>query len=133
MQDDDFLNAHFRMYFGDQVDYNRRYFYHDDVRYFLLDRYFIPQNVNTDELTAERVFEYIESLKQGIQCWNQMKNPEYTDFSDEQSQYLINLCNRKGLYKSGGSDYHGLNKPKISLAKGYGNLNINKKIIEDWI
>ena len=62
----------------------------------------------------------------GIECF-------YTDFSDEQSQYLINLCNRKGLYKSGGSDYHGLNKPKISLAKGYGNLNINKKIIEDWI
>ena len=91
LQDDDFLNAHFRMYFGDQVDYNRRYFYHDDVRYFLLDRYFIPQNVNTDELTAERVFEYIESLKQGIQCWNQMKNPEYTDFSDEVREYLKKL------------------------------------------
>lgn len=62
----------------------------------------------------------------GIECF-------YTDFTEEQTQYLIELCNKKHLYKSGGSDYHGLNKPKISLAKGYGNLNINKKIIEDWI
>lgn len=62
----------------------------------------------------------------GIECF-------YTDFTEKQTEYLINLCKQKGLYKSGGSDYHGENKPKISLARGYGNLNINKKIIEDWI
>lgn len=62
----------------------------------------------------------------GLECF-------YTDFSEEQTQYLINLCNNRKLYKSGGSDYHGLNKEKISLAKGYGNLNIDKNIIQDWI
>lgn len=62
----------------------------------------------------------------GIECF-------YTDFSIEETNYLLNLCETKKLYKSGGSDYHGENKPKISLAKGYGNLNINEQLIEDWI
>ena len=61
----------------------------------------------------------------GLECY-------YTDFTEEQTNYLIDLCNKNKLYKSGGSDYHGLNKPKISLAKGYGNLNINKEIIDEW-
>ena len=46
----------------------------------------------------------------GIECY-------YTDFTEEQTQYLLNLCNEKKLYKSGGSDYHGLNKPKISIRR----------------
>lgn len=80
---------------------------------------------------VENKKEFIETLVEnyeidGLECF-------YTDFSEEQTQYLINLCNRKKLYKSGGSDYHGLNKEKISLATGYGNLNIDKKIIQDWI
>ena len=80
---------------------------------------------------VENKKEFIETLVEnyeidGLECF-------YTDFSEEQTQYLINLCNRKKLYKSGGSDYHGLNKEKISLAIGYGNLNIDKKIIQDWI
>lgn len=62
----------------------------------------------------------------GLECY-------YTDFTEEQTKYIVNLCNIKGLYKSGGSDYHGKNKEKISLAKGYGNLNIDKKIIENWV
>ncbi len=80
---------------------------------------------------VENKKEFIETLVDnyeidGLECF-------YTDFSEEQTQYLINLCNNRKLYKSGGSDYHGLNKEKISLAKGYGNLNIDKNIIQDWI
>lgn len=80
---------------------------------------------------VENKKEFIETLVDnyeidGLECF-------YTDFNEEQTQYLINLCNNRKLYKSGGSDYHGLNKEKISLAKGYGNLNIDKNIIQDWI
>lgn len=39
----------------------------------------------------------------GFECY-------YPDFSEEQKKYILNLCNKKGLYKSGGSDYHGKNK-----------------------
>ena len=62
----------------------------------------------------------------GIECY-------YTDFTEEQTNYLLDLCDKKKLYKSGGSDYHGKNKPKILLAKGYGNLNISEEIIKEWV
>lgn len=41
----------------------------------------------------------------GFECY-------YPDFSEEQKKYILNLCNKKDLYKSGGSDYHGKNKPE---------------------
>lgn len=62
----------------------------------------------------------------GLECF-------YTDFSEEQTKYLLNLCDQRKLFKSGGSDYHGGNKEKIALGKGYGNLNIPKEIIKNWI
>lgn len=62
----------------------------------------------------------------GIECF-------YTDFTNEETKYLIDLCHKNNLFISGGSDYHGKNKPKISLGKGYGNLNINKDIIQNWV
>ena len=34
---------------------------------------------------------------------------------------------------SGGSDYHGDNKPDIHLGYGKGNLKIEKEIIKNWI
>ena len=69
----------------------------------------------------------IENYKiDGIECY-------YTEFTDEQTQYLIELCNKRNLYKSGGSDYHGTNKKNIYLGVGHGNLKIDKKIIKNWI
>lgn len=61
----------------------------------------------------------------GIECY-------HSELTDQQSQYLLNLCNEKKLYKSGGSDYHGTNKKDLEMAVGFGNLNINKELIEDW-
>lgn len=61
----------------------------------------------------------------GIECY-------YTKFSDDQINYVLNLCNEKNLYKSGGSDYHGTNRPGINLGVGYGNLQIPDYIVCDW-
>ena len=33
---------------------------------------------------------------------------------------------------SGGSDYHGKNKPNIEMAIGKGNLKIEKEMIKPW-
>ncbi len=75
----------------------------------------------------EFINEFVEIYKiDGIECY-------YTDFKEEETNYLLELCEKHNLYISGGSDYHGKNKPKISLAKGYGNLNINEEIIKKWI
>ncbi len=75
--------------------------------------------------------EFIEELVNnydidGLECY-------YTDFKDEETKYLLDLCDKNGLLKSGGSDYHGLNKAKIFLAKGYGNLEVPDEIVENWI
>lgn len=62
----------------------------------------------------------------GIECY-------YTTFSPEQHEYLLNLCKEKGLFVSGGSDFHGLYKPDVDIASGYGNLHIPTSIINPWI
>lgn len=62
----------------------------------------------------------------GIECY-------YNCFTEEQTNYLIDLCNQKKLYKSGGSDYHGLNKKNLELGIGYGELKVPKDIVEEWV
>lgn len=62
----------------------------------------------------------------GIECM-------HSDFNEEQINYLIELCKKRGYYMSGGSDYHGTNKPNIEMEIGKGNLKIESKIIKDWI
>ena len=61
----------------------------------------------------------------GIECF-------YTTFTKEQHQFLLNLCKEKGLFVSGGSDYHGKMKPNVELGIGWGDLRIPKDIIKSW-
>lgn len=91
LQDDDFLNAHFLLYFCkdlNSVEFNRGFYHPFGMYEYLLERHFVPQNVNTEKLSTNYVFDYIESLKGGIQCWTQINNPEYSNFSDEIKEYL---------------------------------------------
>lgn len=61
----------------------------------------------------------------GIECM-------HSTFTDEQIEYLTNLCKERGYLMSGGSDYHGKNKPNIEMAIGKGNLKIEKEMIKPW-
>ena len=61
----------------------------------------------------------------GMECY-------YSEFSQEQTKGLLEICEKRGLYKSGGSDYHGENKPGILLGTGKDNLQIPNEIIEEW-
>ena len=61
----------------------------------------------------------------GLECF-------YTTFTEEQSNYLVSLCKEKGLYMSGGSDFHGTRKINHNLGTGRGNLQMEEKIIESW-
>lgn len=54
----------------------------------------------------------------------------YTSNSTEDEQYVRTLASRNGLLISGGSDYHGTNKPHISIGSGRGNLRIPESILE---
>lgn len=48
----------------------------------------------------------------------------YPLFSEEQTQTLEELASRFGLAPSGGSDFHGENKPEIGLGTGTGSLEV---------
>lgn len=61
----------------------------------------------------------------GLECY-------YTTFTKEQTEYLIDMCDKHNLFKSGGSDYHGTNKVNHELGIGNGSLAIDKDLISDW-
>ncbi len=56
----------------------------------------------------------------------------HSSYTDEQIKTLEKYCIKKGMLMSGGSDCHGEKKKDRKLGIGYGNLNINKKIINNW-
>ncbi len=61
----------------------------------------------------------------GMECY-------YNNFTKEQTDYLLELCNKKGLYKSGGSDYHGTKRPEVEMGIGRGTLNVPDDILLQW-
>lgn len=76
--------------------------------------------------TLEIVEEMINTHKlDGIECY-------YSYFNNDQTQNLIKLCNKYNLYMSGGTDFHGKNRPDTQMGIGTGNLRIEKEIIENW-
>ena len=61
----------------------------------------------------------------GIECF-------HNTFDEEKIKHLLELCKETKLFISGGSDYHGKNKPNVEMGIGKGNLNIDKKFIKNW-
>ncbi|MCR5440866.1 MAG: PHP domain-containing protein [Lachnospiraceae bacterium] len=73
-----------------------------------------------DKLTA-----LIEEMKEaglvGIEAM-------YSTHSAEDVEYVTKLAEKTGLKISGGSDFHGSNKPGIDLGTGCGDLNIPEEV-----
>lgn len=61
----------------------------------------------------------------GIECYHSI-------FSNIENEKLLKFTKAHNLLISGGSDYHGKNKPDISLGIGKGNLKVPDKILIDW-
>ena len=60
----------------------------------------------------------------GMEC-------RYSGYSPEQSAYLEALADEYGLIKTGGSDFHGGNKPQIELGRGIaGGLDVPYEWLE---
>ena len=95
LQDDEFLNVHFLLYFDkaikNHMDRASYLPWYDLPQEYLLEEYFLPQNVNTEKLSVAQVFDYINSLENGIKCWNKMNNPEFSEFSNDCKEYLKKL------------------------------------------
>lgn len=110
-EDDFFLSNHFTIYFTDLLlekgrdvreyrlsrylpNFNsRRYF---DYGEYLLDRVFTMKNMRNlnpeideeKELTIERIFHYVQSLKDSVQLWFYLLNPLQSPFSEEEKIWL---------------------------------------------
>lgn len=54
----------------------------------------------------------------------------YCEFSEEQTALAGQLAEEFGLLPSGGSDFHGANKPDIRMGTGRGNLKIPCTVLE---
>lgn len=53
----------------------------------------------------------------------------YSTYSDVEEAYVADLVKQYALFLSGGSDFHGANKPDISLFSGKGNLTVSENIL----
>ena len=62
----------------------------------------------------------------GLECF-------YTTFTDEQSNYLVKLCEKSNMFMSGGSDFHGTRKNNHDLGFGNGTLHIAESVVNDWV
>jgi len=58
----------------------------------------------------------------------------YPSFSQEQTNYLLEICEKYNKFSSGGSDFHGSLRPEVCLGSGEkNNLYVPKEKIEKWI
>lgn len=88
---------------------------------------FIPHIYQYEENADIILDELINNYQiDGIECY-------YSTFTDEQIKYLKDYCKEHNKYISGGTDYHGTNRPNILLGSGKGNLNIKDENIKRWI
>lgn len=55
----------------------------------------------------------------------------YSTYRNADEQTIIQIAKRHGLALSGGSDFHGSNKPQIQLGTGKGNLKIPYQVWEN--
>ena len=60
----------------------------------------------------------------GMEC-------RYSRYDEGQSHYLLRLAREYGLTPTGGSDYHGTNKPEIALGSGMGSLEVPAEWLEN--
>lgn len=55
----------------------------------------------------------------------------YGDYSPSEQTYFNALATRLGMARSGGSDYHGANKPGLKLGVGWGGLKVPYELLAE--
>jgi predicted metal-dependent phosphoesterase TrpH len=62
----------------------------------------------------------------GLECY-------YSLFTQKEIEKLIGITKEYNKLISGGTDFHGENRKGTEMGIGTGNLNIEEKVIKDWI
>lgn len=88
---------------------------------------FIPHIYQYEENANIILDELVRNYEiDGIECY-------YSTFTNKQTEYLKDYCKKHNKFISGGTDYHGTNRPGVLIGIGKGNLNIYESIILPWI
>lgn len=110
LDDDIFLSNHFSLYFSHEIQskeislrdfrYRRHLINrHSGYGEYLLEQVFTPKNIVVinpnvapkDELTIEKIYNYVQSLKDSVQLWYYILNPQHSDFSTDEKIWLEKL------------------------------------------
>ena len=87
----------------------------------------VAAHLHLIKMEEEPLREYLRSLipygLEGVEGY-------YTDYTPELEKCYQSMASDLGLVISGGTDYHGANKPHISIGKGRGNLAIPYSVLE---
>ena len=87
----------------------------------------VAAHLHLIKMPDEELKEYLKSLipygLDGIEGY-------YTDYTPDMEQRYRAMAEELGLVISGGTDYHGANKPHISIGKGKGELEIPYSVLD---
>jgi predicted metal-dependent phosphoesterase TrpH len=70
-------------------------------------------------------------LRQAVQAGLDAMEVYYPKFSPQQSALAEKIAAEYGILPSGGSDFHGANKPDIRMGTGRDNLKIPCSVLEN--
>ncbi len=89
---------------------------------FILDTGAVP--VLAHPLLNLTVSELRDFLDKAVKCGLVGMETDYSEYSVEETEISVSMANEFRLVRSGGSDFHGDNKPDIKLGVGRGNLSV---------
>ncbi|MDR3586078.1 MAG: DUF262 domain-containing HNH endonuclease family protein [Desulfosporosinus sp.] len=138
--DDEFLNAHFRLYFNNQLEeiykkssheYNRNFSHGYMQQNFLLEEYFVHENIHS-KLTPQDIFDYIESLKDSVKQWYFINNPIDSDFNEDIKEYLnkVNYLTTNRMYYPQSTNNFKIKVLLLACLKNSENEGITLKLLK---
>ena len=87
----------------------------------------VAAHLHLIKLPDDELREYLKSLipygLRGVEGY-------YTDYTTDMEVRYRGMAKELGLVISGGTDYHGANKPHIAIGKGKGNMEIPYSVLE---
>ncbi|MGI6203273.1 MAG: PHP domain-containing protein [Eubacteriales bacterium] len=83
-------------------------------------------HLHTTGMEGSELYDFLRRLKSvglaGIECF-------YTEYTEEMTREYIELAGSLGLKRSGGTDFHGNNKPHIEIGIGHGGMKIGEEVL----
>lgn len=105
LEDDLFLESHFIMYFDDDGIAECSNLYRDIYRRgrnsayqdYLLEQLFTTRKIFDSSIDTSYIYKYVQSLKESVELWYELLNPQESNFSQEEI-YWLEKINKIGIF-----------------------------------